>query len=169
MGIWILLCIIFAEWIIHLYFYSFSAVFLLIIGGAIYLLGKCRSLVYHLFSSFTLMIGYSAVRYWEQITPVWFILPRYVIYSFLLTFLVLLMVKDFYSQIGVCLLGTSFGEILFHITVGGYGFQMVIGEMAFLDLLLCSLGILTGIHLLKIGRAKLYASLHTKHSMEVAK
>ncbi|MFC3038941.1 hypothetical protein ACFOGI_01575 [Virgibacillus xinjiangensis] len=169
MGAWSLLCIVSAEWTVRLPYFSFSVASLLVIVGAIWLLCRSRYLFYHLFSAFTLMIGYSAVRYWEQITPVWFILPRYVIFSFFLTLLILFMVKNFYSQIGVCLLGTSFGEVLYHVTMAGYGMQMNIGEKGFLDVLLFSLMILTSIHLLKVGRAKLYASLQTKQNIEVAK
>ncbi|WP_373892663.1 hypothetical protein [Virgibacillus sp. CBA3643] len=156
---WILATIISSNLYIEMESQQISVAFLLLVGGSFVLLIQLQHMIYHLFASFTIMIGYAAILLWEKSSPVWLILPRVIIISFILGLLITILTKGFYNQLGIGLLGLSCGELIYRLMLSGYGFRVSIGEMQFFDVLLFILVILMLLEVLHKAKYKLYAVL----------
>lgn len=167
---WILLVLIFADAYIIIHGHDLSLAFVWIFLGALIWLLRLPRRTYHIFSSFTLMIGYAGMLYWAQVSPVWLFLPRTFLLSFLLSLILFMLAKEYVSQAGIGLLGMSCGEIVYALTLSSYGFPEAVGEMAFLDNLLAVMIIIGAIDILQKGRKRLtIASRLPNTLMEVAK
>ncbi|MEC5422449.1 hypothetical protein QGM71_02950 [Virgibacillus sp. C22-A2] len=153
---WILLSISFSRFYITLESYSISVAFLIILGGSIILLIKLPNLMYHLISSYTITIGYAAILMWEKNAPVWMILPRHIQIPLILTLTIILLEKSLYGRLSICLLGVCGGEMIYSLTLFGYGFQESIGEMHFFDSLFFIIVILAILDILHNGKNKLF-------------
>lgn len=164
---WILVTILSSSIYIGTPNQQISVALLLVVVGSFALLIQLPRVIYHLFASFTIMIGYAAILLWEKGSPVWFILPRVILISFILGLLITILAKGFYNQLGICLLGLSCGELIYGLMLSSYGFHVPIGEMQFFDVLLFILGILTLLDVLHTGKYKLYSVLQNNHKQTV--
>nr|WP_156111447.1 hypothetical protein [Pontibacillus halophilus] len=81
-------------------------------------------------------IGYAGLQLIEKVTPVWIIVDRTYIYSFLGFVLLTYFVRGFYLRVSVWVLGTTLGESIYAITIWRYGWSEPIGDLAFMDVLL---------------------------------
>ncbi|MBP1969624.1 hypothetical protein J2Z83_001731 [Virgibacillus natechei] len=163
---WILLSILSSDIYVVIGSYPVSIALLLMLTGSILLLLQSPHLIYHLSASFTIMIGYAAILLWEISSPILIILPRVILISFILGLVVILLAKGLYSQLGICLLGLSCGEIVHGLMLSSYGFNVSIGEMQFFDNVLFLLVIIVFVNGLHKGKYKLSSVLNNnKQSM----
>jgi hypothetical protein len=163
---WILLAICCSNIFIDIEGFHFSVILLLLIVGSLLMLVKQPRLLYHLFSSFTITIGYVSMLMWEINAPVWIIFSRVITISFLLGIVTLLFSKEFYSQLAICVFGTSIGELLYHFILAGYGLRANAGDFAFLDCLLAAVISLLGLRLLLLARKKLIETIYFKNTFK---
>ncbi|WP_156289245.1 YphA family membrane protein [Oceanobacillus salinisoli] len=167
---WILFTIIGSSFYFQLGYYTISLSIIILFLGAIVLLSKQPRTLYHLFSAFTISIGYTAMLFWEKLSPIWIIIPRILLISILIGCLTSILSKAYLGRISVCLFGMIAGEMIYSVILSSYGLQEEIGEMLFLDTLFCTLLLLTFLDILHKGKAKLsmyITKLQTK--LEVAK
>ncbi|MBY7143478.1 hypothetical protein KFZ56_10555 [Virgibacillus sp. NKC19-3] len=156
---WILVTILSSSLSIEMQNQQISVAFLLLVGGSFILLIQLPRVVYHLFASFTIMIGYAAILFWEKSAPIWMIAPRVILISFILGLLITILTKGLYNQLSIGLLGLTCGEMINGLMLSSYGFRITIGEMQFFDLLLFILVILVFLEMLHKGKDKLYVVL----------
>ncbi|WP_068671993.1 hypothetical protein [Oceanobacillus sp. Castelsardo] len=167
---WTLLTIIGSSFYFYIGPFVFSLAIFILLGGTIILMSKQTKTIYHLLSAFTITICYSALLLWEKISPIWVILPREILISIIIGYLVTILSYNFRGRISICLFGMLTGEMIYSFILSGYGFQEVVGEKAFLDTLIYALLLLTVLDILHKGRIKvttLITKLLTK--LEVAK
>lgn len=166
----ILLIIIGSTFYFYIGPFIFSLAIPILVGGSLILMAKQTKTIYYLLSAFTLTICYAALLLWEKISPIWVILPREVLISIIISFLVMVLSDNFVGRISICLFGMLTGEIIYSFILSSYGFQEVVGEKAFLDTLICTLLLLSVLDILNKGRVKVtvfITKLLTK--LEVAK
>ncbi|MFD1038701.1 hypothetical protein ACFQ3N_09900 [Virgibacillus byunsanensis] len=132
-----------------------SIAFIILWLGALLFHAKLPHLVYHVFSSFTISIGYIAILLWEQHTPVWMFLPRIILIPVISTMLIVILVKGFHNRIVVGILGISSGETIYSLLLSSYAIQETIGEMAFFDMTIITLLIIVSLEIIKITKQKL--------------
>ncbi|RKQ37675.1 hypothetical protein D8M06_02400 [Oceanobacillus halophilus] len=167
---WILLSIIVSPFTLMIGGYSVAMTVFLLLFGTILLLVRQQQIIFNLFKSFTIMVGYTSLLFWEKISPIWIIAPRIILFSIIIGSIVTLISRDFYSRIGICLLGMLVGEVIYSFILASYGLHEHIGEMIFLDTLSWALLLLTILDILHKGKRKISkynTKLQTK--LEVAK
>lgn len=167
---WILVTIISSPHYIHLGFFIISLTVLILFIGSIIIFSKQTKIVFHLFLAFLVSITYSALLFWEKVSPIWLILPRVLLFSMIIGYLVSILSPHLRSRIAICIFGMISGEMIFSFVLASYGLQDEIGEGVFLDTLLFTLLLLTILDILHRGRIKLSeynSKLQTK--LEVAK
>ncbi|WP_147405166.1 hypothetical protein [Oceanobacillus bengalensis] len=152
---WILLCLIGSQFYIFIYHYTISLTFVIMFIGAVCLLASQQKLIYHLFSSFTVTIGYAALLYWEKVSPIWLVFPRILIISIIIGFIASSLASKYITRIAVCLFGVLSGEVVHGLTLDYIGLQETIGEWLFLDTLLSALLLLTFLDILQRGKTNL--------------
>jgi len=113
-----------------------SLSFLFIIGGAFLMHGKSQKWKHYMFVSITIMIGYTAILLWEKISPIWMIIPEYLLIPFMCGMIIIVLIKDFYQRLMTGLLGICAGELLHKLILSSYHLQQPIGDLRFLDQLI---------------------------------
>lgn len=161
LAIWILLTIIGSNMFIVVENYYISYAYLSMIIGALIMHGKCLRWIYHIFVSLTVMIGYTAILLWEYTSPIWMVLPRFVIIPSLCCLMILPLVRGIYNQLMTGLLGICSGELLYSLMLSGYHLHKPIGDSVFLDHILLIMSSLFVIHIIHQIRAKLFALSQT--------
>src|SRR5690625_5823138 len=76
---WILLILLCSNIYFTIENHNISLTFIVLLGIAIFLHAQIPRFMYHVFISFTIMIGYAALLLWEKNTPVWLFMPRFVL------------------------------------------------------------------------------------------
>lgn len=153
-GIWILLTIIFSDFYVTVGNIFISLSFLIVLSGSMLLLIPNKNLIYHLFSSFTITVGYAAMLLWEKNAPVWIIFPRPIILSIITVILVMILTKIFNFRLGIGLLGMSAGEMIYSLTLSSYGFYEPIGQIYFFENAIMTVVIITILAILRRWKHK---------------
>lgn len=143
-----------------------SLAFLVLIAGAFLFLARMPRTFYHTFIVLTIMIGYVAILFWEQNTPVWVILPRTFIIPLVCTFLIANLVQNFHTRLIVGLVGISSGETLHSLILMSYSLPEPIGEMAFFDSAMVIAIFVFGIEIVRLAKERM--ALAIKHSRQLA-
>lgn len=167
---WILVTIICSPKYLYMGDFIISLSVIILFLGAMVLFSKQSKFFLHLFSAFTVTITYSALLFWEKVSPIWLILPRVFLFSIIIGYLISVLLPNLKGRITICLFGMISGEIIFSFVLASYGLREEIGEGSFLDTLLFTLLLLTILDILHRGRVKLSeynTKLQTK--LEVAK
>ncbi len=86
---------------------------------------------YHFFSSFTLMIGYTAILLWKQSISMWLFFSSFLLLPLICCILVFLLVKGFYHRVVTCMLGATGGEVLHGLILSSYHLPITIGDLDF--------------------------------------
>ncbi len=159
---WLLFIIICSNLHLTVGYYSISVSFLLIFtGSAIWIIAQQRFL-YQLLCSFTVAIMYAAIHFWLHIAPVWLFLPITVIIPLSCSLFIVLLVKKPLYRKAICLFGICSGELVYSITMTGYGFYRTIGEIIFFDYIAGILLIFTVLAILHKRAAKLNSLIKHK-------
>lgn len=157
---WLFITIICSNFHITILGFQISIALLSLILGSILLLVQLSHLMYYLFSSFTITIGYTAMLLWEMNAPVWLFLPRIITIAFIIGLMTTILAQDFYSRLGISLFGTACGELIFSLILSSYGMHVAVGELFYFD---CIIGVVVIFVLLNIFdsiRCKLTSTIH---------
>lgn len=168
---WILLAIILADYFIRWNAMTISIPFILIFIGAAGLLGSLPRWFYLLASAFTVGIGYAAFLFWETISPVWLIMPRFMQITIIFGLLISLLVKPYIAKIAVCLFGMAAGELIYVLTLTEYGLIVTVGDKISLLSFFYPVLFFTFLHILQLGKEKITAKVekYKEKMMEVVK
>src|SRR5699024_9254552 len=145
------------------YHVLFSFVLLIIISGLLFA-NQSKSF-YHLFCSFTLMIGYIAVLLWKQSTLIWLFVPEVFLVSLICCILVFLMIKGLYNRLLTSTLGIASGEILHGLILTSYDLPVTIGDLDFFVILYLIILYLLLLHIFQKGKNQFLAFI-SKLSMD---
>lgn len=156
---WILIAILSSNVNINIDNYHVSLTFLILFGSVIILHAQLPRMMYHTFISFIITIGYAAILLWEQNTPVWLFLPRFILIPAISVMIISILVKGVYNRLVIGLLGLSAGELLYNMLLTGYDLQTSIGKMAYLDNLTITIVIIILLGSLHKGKVKLSSLL----------
>jgi len=143
---WILISIILANQFITIDAYTLSIGFIVTFCGSFLGLASLRRTIYHLVISLVMMIGYAGMLLIEVNAPIWVFVPRYLLIAGTCTILISILTKDFYSRIATTLVGLSSGEILYNFITANYFFPNIIGDLAFMDIVMITVFLLFLMH-----------------------
>lgn len=147
LAFWLLLSIICANHYVDLNGYRLSLTFIIIYIGSFIVFTTLNHKAYHLFSAFTVMIGYVSFLLLENNSPIWLFAPRIILLSFMTTMIIILLTKHLYPRLMTGLVGICSGEMLYHLIVANYQMLEPVGEFVFFDTLLLILFFIFVIHL----------------------
>nr|WP_139223961.1 hypothetical protein [Lentibacillus halodurans] len=116
--------------------------------------------LFHVFGSFTIMIGYTAILIWMNHTPLNLFLPPLVTISCILFMLIILTTTGLWNRLACSLLGMSGGELLYSIIISGYLIPDMIGDKRFFDCILVITVAILCYDLLLILKLKITRKLH---------
>ncbi|WP_407268711.1 hypothetical protein [Radiobacillus sp. PE A8.2] len=102
-----------------------------------------------IFRCLCIVFGYIGILFWEQITPVWMIASRELILPLVGLVALWVLSSSNHERVVIWCMGTTTGEVLHSFILQSYGFQEVIGDMAFFDTLFVGLGFLSITFILK--------------------
>lgn len=158
---WILLIILCANiYIENIHFPISLSLFILFVGVAVWIAHlQCWSRF--LVTSFIIMIGYTALLFWEHNTPVWLFMPRTIMLSMISTLFISSLAKPFFTRVMIGLMGMSCGELMYSLVLAGYGLENTAGGLAFLDCAVVTILWLIGLDILQKGKKML--QLSAKH------
>ncbi|MFD2045877.1 hypothetical protein ACFSTA_13195 [Ornithinibacillus salinisoli] len=167
---WILVSIIVSNAYFTFDYYDISLTFISILIGGFLLFPHISRMVYHMFCTFTMMIGYASILIWEGQAPIWLFMPRFVLIPLICIFMICILVRGLYPRITVALVGICSGEFLYSHMLSNYYISYVVGEMIFFDTLSLILFIIIGIEWIRKLKRKLFLILRNyKTNVEVAK
>ncbi|GGB33574.1 hypothetical protein GCM10011409_08750 [Lentibacillus populi] len=129
--------------------------FIVLLAGLLFFHSVAQSF-YLLFSSFTICLGYTAILFWEQITPIWMFLPRVILIPLTLTIIITILTKQFEKRLAIGLIGITCGEIYHSFILTSYTIQEVIGDKAFFDMILTFIMLQTILEILHKGKLAIY-------------
>jgi len=162
---------ILACWLLIIIFTSNTYVsidnYTLLLGYVIFFLGVIfiHTLLprpfYHLFVSFTIMIGYTSILLWKDGSSLSLFIPELIFIPIFSSFLILLLTTKLYSRVITGVLGMSTAELLYGFIITEYQVNITIGNLAFFDILFTTITLLFFIDRIQYGLLKSYARLAT--------
>ncbi|WP_157052486.1 YphA family membrane protein [Ornithinibacillus contaminans] len=159
LALWLLVAIIFSNLYVTIGSLAFSVTYLIIFTGAFISLARHNRVGLHIFSGFTIMIGYTSILIWETHAPVWLFMPRLLLIPMICVALVSIISSTMISRLIISTLGLCGGELLYSVLLANFSIQQTIGEFVFLDTLLVMLFLLVLMELLRKGRGKMVSTL----------
>lgn len=137
LSFFILLMIMVSDRTYHINGYSVHASFVLLFFFSLVMMTKIKGLLlfYYLICSLIISIGYVCFHLFELFDPIWLIIDRKWMLSFVILYLILMLVKDAYHRLAVALIGVSNGELLYSLILTKFFREIEIGNFVFLDAL----------------------------------
>jgi hypothetical protein len=135
LSIFILLVIIVSNSTYQITGLSIHASFILLFLFSLLVMTKASGLrvLYYLICSLIISIGYVCFHLFELFDPIWLIFDRKWMLSFVILYLILMLVKDTYHRIAVAMIGVLNGELLYSLILKKFFSEIVIGDFIFLD------------------------------------
>lgn len=135
LSFFILLIIIVSNHTYHISEYAIHAPFALLFFFSIVFMAMTKGLLlyYYLICSLIISIGYVCFHLFELFDPVWLIFDRKWMLSFVMLYLILMLVKDPYHRLSVAMIGVVNGELLYSMILIKFFREIQIGNFAFLD------------------------------------
>ncbi|HHW35957.1 MAG TPA: hypothetical protein GXX18_01430 [Bacillales bacterium] len=133
----LLLLIIAGDHTYHLTGYSVHAPFILIFLFSLVFMTKTKGFMqlYYLICSLIISIGYVCFCLFELFDPIWLFFDRKWMLSFVILYLILMLVKDPTHRLAVVLIGICNGELLYSMILTKFFGEIEIGNFVFLDAL----------------------------------
>jgi hypothetical protein len=158
-----LLAIISSNKFINLFGFNVSLAGLLIMGTAYWMVAKQSKSAgsYLILTSFIVMLAYAAFHLFELFDPVWLLIDRRFMLSFVLAYLSISVQNGFWFRIMTLFLGAIHGEILYAVILKKFDFAYSIGSMLFLDVMAISLALIVTVSGLK--KASAFFEQHFHH------
>ncbi|MEC1716751.1 YphA family membrane protein [Schinkia azotoformans] len=137
LSFFILFMIIGGDITYHLTGYSIHAPFILLFFFSLVFIAKTKGFMqlYYLICSLIISIGYVCFHLFELFDPVWLIFDRKWMLSFVILYLILMLVKDPNHRLAVALMGICNGELLYSMILTKFFGGIEIGNFVFLDAL----------------------------------
>lgn len=161
---WLLMSIICADYYVDINGYRVSITFMITYIGSFIVFAKLDHKTYHLFSAFTVMIGYVSFLLLESNSPIWLFAPRTMLLSLMTTMIIIFLTRYLYPRLMIGLVGICSGEILYHLIVANYQMLEPVGEIVFFDILLLILFMIFIINLGSIVKRK-FKNYMTKYQL----
>lgn len=139
-----------------------SFIILICISGLLHASSPKSS--YHLFISFTIMIGYTAILLWKQNTSLWFFISEFFVLPILYSILIILIIKGLYNRLVTSILGISAGEVLYGFILSSYNLPITIGDLDFFVNLYMIILYLFLLHIFQMGKRQLYVLIRKNYS-----
>lgn len=83
---------------------------------------------YRIVSTFTMVLGYIGLLFWEKTSPIWFFLPSFIIVSIWIVMMAIILQKGIYLQFTSVLLSVLFAQIIYDIFLKVYLFYDVLSN-----------------------------------------
>ncbi|MBM7569813.1 hypothetical protein [Aquibacillus albus] len=142
LAVWILTLIIVSSLSFSIKGLQINCAVIVLIIGAIIIVAHSSNWFMNTIQSLCLLFGYVGLLFWEQLSPVWIVLPRIILIPALALFLLFILAPSFKERYAIWCLGVTTGEILHGLILHSYGFTPYVGGFAFLDLLFIEFGLL---------------------------
>ena len=162
---WVLISILLSNLYLTIQGHNILLPFIILIIVITLIHSRLPRQLYHLFVSFTIMIGYTAVLLWQRDTPLWLFIPEFVLIPVISSMLIFILIKGFYNRLITGVLGMSLGEVLYGFILSSYNFQKTIGDMNFFEVLYFTMAVLVVFNLVQKGNSKLYVLLDSYKQM----
>src|SRR5690625_148843 len=107
----ILMVIILANQYYMIGHFQISLAYSMILIGSCVMYRILKRQHYHLIVAFTLMIGYSGMIIWKNITPLWLFVPELLLIPLFCSCLVFVLAKGLKARLLTTMLGLSTGEL----------------------------------------------------------
>lgn len=133
---WILSVILYSNLYISINTFQISVSYLFLLAGTVILYARIPVMIFHVFGSLTIMIGYSAILIWENQMPFNLFFPSFLIISCFLFILITFITTGIWNRLACTLLGMTGGELLYSIVLSEYLIVEVIGDKRFFDFIL---------------------------------
>ncbi|TXL67867.1 hypothetical protein FHP05_02265 [Cerasibacillus terrae] len=130
---WILIIIGTSNIFISIGFLDFSIAYFILFFGSFLLLLQNLDMFYHLFVSFTIMVGYASYLIWENEAPFLSIFPRLFLLSALIVSMSSFLTQGLKSRCIVAIVGVCGGELLYYLFLLHYQAHSTMGSLVFLD------------------------------------
>lgn len=124
--IWILTIMISSPYYITLFTIRISIAFCFLIIGAIIFFALKTNKIYHFFATFTCMLVYISLLIWENVSPVWYFMPSYIMIPFVVVVIILFIVRPFYDRLSISFIGISLGQLIYELILISYNLYDVI-------------------------------------------
>ncbi|QKY69216.1 hypothetical protein Len3610_05960 [Lentibacillus sp. CBA3610] len=161
---WLLILILCSNIYIAVNDFQLAVSYLVLCAGAVILHTKIAGMIFHVFGSFTIMIGYAGIFIFDTFTPLKLFFPSFLIISCILFMLITLITTGLWNRLACVLLGMAGGELLYNIVVSSYFATDVIGDKRFFDfILVVTVAIICQDFLLTL-KQKLTQKLHKKNT-----
>lgn len=129
----LLISMVTANIFYQFYNYQISLTYILLLFVSLFRFSKMKWGWYELFCGFTIMIGFAAISFWINHTPIWVFVHHILLIPIFITFLTSFLIKGLNERIIIGTLGVTMGEIFYHFILKSYGIHIVIGNLTFLD------------------------------------
>lgn len=119
----------------HITEYAIHAPFVLLFFFSLVFMAMTKGLLlyYYLICSLIISIGYVCFHLFELFDPIWLIFDRKWMLSFVILYLILMLVKDPYHRLAVAMIGVVNGELLYSMILIKFFREIQIGNFVFLD------------------------------------
>ncbi|SDJ67202.1 YphA family membrane protein [Sediminibacillus albus] len=168
LSVWILLLLSCSNTVVEILDYKVNIAIFVSFVCAILYMAKSPDWMYQLFGSLCMTFSYIGILLWELISPIWLFVPRIIIIPFLAMIMLYFIADNLIDKCMIWCLGLTSGEILHGLIMNSYGFQPVIGERSFFDLMFVGIGfqiIAKLIMIIKHNTENLLQSLERKLKM----
>lgn len=133
--------------------------FPVLMTGVIIIYAKTIDQFYDVIATFTIMIGYTSLIIWKEITPMWLFVPEVLIVPIFSSLLTFILVRELYKRLIICLLAVSIGELLYSFILSSYNVDTIIGDLSFFDYLATTLLFIGLFHTIQIIHDYIYTLL----------
>lgn len=152
----ILMSILFSNFNFSIGGYVIFLPFLFLVTVSLFLYARLPKTLYQFFCSFILMIGYTAILFWEYSTTIYLFVSDIFLLPIICCILINLVVKGLYSRIIISMFGTAGGEILHGLIMESYHLPKIIGSQDFFVILYIVLLFQLLLHIYKKAKANFY-------------
>src|SRR5699024_4180827 len=94
---------------------------------------------YRIMTTFTMVLGYIGLLFWEKTSPIWFFMPSFIIVSMVIVMMAILLQKGIFQQLTSIILSILFAQLLYDIFLKVYFLYDVITNDAILMIVTSSL------------------------------
>lgn len=158
---WILGTIIFSNIYFTVDKYNILVSFSILLIGISLVYTKLPNQLYHLFSTFTIIVGYAAILIWKSNTPLWLFMPEYFLVPLGNSLLIFFLINGLYNRLITGIFGITLGELFYSFILSSYNIENVIGDMYFFDNLYITILILFFLSIIQKGNRRIYSLLYS--------
>lgn len=142
----------------------FTPFLILIVGAIIYYI-KVNKQTIKIINVFIVMIAIGAILIWQLLMPAWFIVTEMFFLPLTILLIIQLLVHNLQERITLCLLGLSFGQLLYDIIIISYGLNNTIGtEKIMIQICIIVLNLLI-IHFVHTVLIRIKYSVQNRYNM----